>query len=148
MYHTEIQQETLDIGWFFTNDEAIGYVASGGGKLPVSVASSAEKNETLRKFFELLPINSDIEINPQLSEILLSPITDHYLECFRSMAEKGLFAFDKTALGRFSDPTYHLVAKPTNPLKLEKLPIEIKEIILQTRSDNSIEEYLNVSLIT
>jgi hypothetical protein len=31
---SEIEQQSLDIDCFFTNDEYIVFVASGGGKLP------------------------------------------------------------------------------------------------------------------
>jgi len=36
-----IEQQTLDIEWFFTADNVIGFVASGGGLLPKPVANKS-----------------------------------------------------------------------------------------------------------
>lgn len=38
------------------------------------------------------------------------------------MAERGLFAFDKTYLNNFNDTVYHLVASPKGPLNLDLIP--------------------------
>jgi hypothetical protein len=37
---TNADQESLDIDWFFTNNQDITFVASGGGQLPQSVLRS------------------------------------------------------------------------------------------------------------
>jgi len=43
MKYNEIDQQTLDIDWFFTDGCYISFMASGGGKLPESVACSKKK---------------------------------------------------------------------------------------------------------
>ncbi len=144
---TEIEQQTLDIDWFFIADQNIAFVASGGGKLPQSVAKSLEKNKMLASFFRSLPVISEIIISPDLNKVVMTPINDQYLADFVDMAKKGLFSFDKTVLNDFSESHYHLVAKPVNPLKFNQLPIEIKEAISESRYHENIEAILDVNSI-
>ena len=146
--YTDIQQETLDISWFFTDNEDLGFVASGGGKLPASVTQSANNNELIGFFFKSLPASSNIVINPNLNNIISSSADERYLAYFINMAEKGLFAFDKTVSNRFSNPQYHLVAGPVTPLKFADLPFKIKDIISQTKLNGEIGMELDISLIT
>lgn len=49
--YTEIEQQALDIDWFFTDGKYIGFVASGGGKLPETAANSSVNNEKLVSYF-------------------------------------------------------------------------------------------------
>jgi hypothetical protein len=142
----EIEQQTLDIDWFFTNGNHIGFVASGGGKLPRSVALSSENNGLLTDFFRNLPERSGVEIAPGLNKIISPPVDERYLSSFVEMAEKGLFSFDKTLPGRFSDTAYHLVASPLNPLRFDELPSEIVEILLETKIEGDIQSMLNTEL--
>ena len=145
--YSDIQQQTLDIDWFFTNGEDIAFVASGGGKLPSSVAKSSDNNELTGAFFRALPVSSKVVINPSLNNII-SPFADErYLADFINMAGKGLFTFDKTVLNNFSDPQYHLVAWPSTPLKFIDLPIEIRNIIFQTKLNGEIGMTLDIMLI-
>lgn len=146
--YTEIQQETLDIDWFFTNNEDIGFVASGGGKLPASVAKSADNNEFIRSYFASLSTSSNIVINPNLNNIISSVVDERYLADFINMAEKGLFTFDRSVFSSFSNSKYHLVAKPTIPLKFADLPSEIQTILLQTKLNGEIGMGLDITLIT
>lgn len=130
---TEIDQETLDIDWFFTNGSEIAFVASGGGKLPKSVSKSKENTEALAVYFRSLVQKSDVIINPDLNKVVpASDINERYLSDFVTMAKKGLFSFDKTILNDFSATNYHLVAKPKNPLTVDELPPEILEILTET----------------
>lgn len=145
---TEIQQQTLDIDWFFTNNEYVGFVASGGGKLPNSAAKSSDNNELIGAFFSPLPATSKVVINPNLNNIISAFADERYLADFVNMAGKGLFAFDKTVLNNFSDPQYHLVAWPSTPLKFIDLPIEIRNIIFQTKLNGEIRMTLDIMLIT
>lgn len=146
---TAIEQETSDIDWFFTNGEEIGFVASGGGKLPDSVSKkSIEEIVLLATYFRDLPQKSRVNIDPN-SKKLITPGTNKtdYLSHFMEMAEKGLFSFDKTVSNRFSDTDYHLVAKPLNPLKFDDLPSEIAKLLAETKINSVIEASLNISLI-
>ena len=144
---TEIEQETLDIDWFFTNNEDVAYVTSGGGRLPESVANSSTKNKLLVSFFTNLLITSRVIIDPNLNEMISPPANERYLACFIDMAEKGLFTFDKTILNNFSEPHYHLVAKPTNPIKIKDLPGEIRKLVSATYYPKNLESNIDISLI-
>ncbi|WP_183576621.1 hypothetical protein HDF18_21815 [Mucilaginibacter sp. X5P1] len=146
---TDIEQETSDIEWFFTNGKEIGFVTSSAGKLPISVANkSMEEIAFLTAYFSDLPYRSSLTINPDL-KALLSPctISREYLSDFTKMTERGLFSFDKTAFNNFSDPNYHLVAKPLNPLRFEDLPLEIAEVLFKTKVNGEIGTSLNICLI-
>jgi hypothetical protein len=143
---TEIDQQTLDIDWFFTSNEHIGFVASGGGLLPASVAKSKENNVILGSYFWDLPEMTDIIVNPSLSVIIGTRADERYLFDFVKMAKKGLFAFDKTKPGSLSDLHYHLVVKPAIPIKIDQIPFEISRILSETRCNCDIETAININL--
>jgi hypothetical protein len=127
---TPIEQETLDIDWFFTNGEFIAFAASAGGKLPDSVAKSKENLDSLSDYFDSLPYKSEVIINPDLKNIVKSKITEESVGHFDNMGRKGLFAFDKTKMNGFTDPNYHLVISPVVPLKIELYQILKQSLIL------------------
>lgn len=145
---TENEQQGLDIDWFFTNNEEVAFVASGGGRLPQSIAKSAENNKLLASFFRGLPITSAVEINPDLNKVITTIIDDRYLADFIYMAKKGLFSFDKTVLNSFLESRYHLVAKPVSPLKFSKLPSEIRDILIASKYDGNIDSIIDSQTIT
>jgi len=145
---TEIEQATSDIDWFFNKGNEIAFVASGGGKLPESVAKSKEDTGSLSLYFRSLPKRSDVLINPDLNKVMLEKdINEKYLADFIAMTEKGFFSYDKTILNNFSETNYHLVAKPVNPLKIGDLPFEILERLMTTKSMNEMGVNLDVNLI-
>jgi len=135
--YTEIEQETLDIDWFFTDGEHIGFVASGGGKLPEVIAGSSENNQKLISYFRSLRDISTTVINPNLDSLLYEVFgngaDERYLRDFLLMTRKGLYSFDKTYLNSFFDSNYHLVAIPSTPLTLEELPRDIFEILIKAK---------------
>ena len=145
---TIIEQQTLDIDWFFNNGKDVGFVASGGGKLPDSIAKSLEKDQFLASFFRSLPLRSEVTINPDLDKIIPTRINETYLSDFIEMAQKGLFSFDKTVLNNFSDLHYHLVAKPVNPLKFDHLPLEIKKALAESKFNGDIETMIDTSFVS
>ena len=141
---TEIEQQTLDIDWFFTDQINIAFAASGGGKLPSSF-TKIQKNEMLVLYFRSLPEISEVIINKDLINILPHKIDKEYLADFVFMSKKGLYSFDKTNVGNFSDTNYHLVCKPTNPLKLQDLSTEIKEILINISFNKSLNQTLGIN---
>ncbi|MEN2403168.1 hypothetical protein GKZ90_0025530 [Flavobacterium sp. MC2016-06] len=143
---TDIQQQTLDIDWFFINDNKIGFVASGGGKLPNSVTNLDEKIGVISSYFRNLPDKSKVIINNKLEEIKGSTITENYLSDFVYMAKRGLYVFDKSSLNNFSDLNYHLVVKPESPLELEKLPSDIFQMINKTIYTGNIEQIDSITI--
>ncbi|KGO88132.1 hypothetical protein Q765_03535 [Flavobacterium rivuli WB 3.3-2 = DSM 21788] len=129
---SEIKQETSDINWFFVSGNKIGFVASGAGKLPGSVAYLDEKLGLLWSYFKNIPETSEVLLNLELESIKTTVITNDYLEDFIFMAKRGLYTFDKTTANNFRDTNYHLVAKPANPLLADTLPVEIFTLISNT----------------
>ena len=143
---SESEQFTLDIDWFFASRNKIGFVASAGGRLPRSIARSEENIQLLSDYFRSLPEISNVQVNPLLEEILSHrKIDDSYLADFVYMAEKGLYAFDKTFLNNFQDDMYHLVAKPLISLAFNSLPIDIIDILRETMNDSDIETGFKIS---
>ncbi len=140
-------QETLDIDWFFTNTENIGFVASAGGKLPESVAQNWDESRWVVSFLKQLPDVSEVVINPRLSEAINGKVDDRYLFDFLTIAKKGIFAFDKTALSCFSDLNYHLVASPVSPLNFKVLPEELKKLLIKSRYEGAMPQMLNIGAI-
>lgn len=143
---TEIEQETSDIDWFFTDNNEIAFVASGAGKLPKSFAK-IDKHDLLVSYFRNLPEISDFSINDDLSNILHHEVDNEYLCDFVHMTKKGLYSFDKTVLNNFNEPNYHLVAKPHKSLKFIDLPNDIKEILSETVFDGNLNETLNINVL-
>lgn len=147
---TEIEQQTLDIDWFLTDGKYIGFMASAGGRLPDSVAKSAENHKKLIHYFRNLPVISDFTINPELNSVLIeiyrSKADERYLEDYISMAKKGLYSFDKSNFNHFLDGNYHLVASPVNPLTLEDLPVDISEILIETQFQDKINQMLKMDI--
>ncbi|WP_426477314.1 hypothetical protein ACP3T3_19040 [Chryseobacterium sp. CBSDS_008] len=152
--YTEIEQQTLDIDWFFTDGKYISFVASGAGKLPETVANSEVNNKKLVSYFKGLPKISDPIVNPLLDELLTrifgSGVDERYLRDFIYFTQRGLYSFDKTNLNDFIDNHYHLVATPIKPLEIIDLPPDILDILMQTKIEGDIHliSDLDVSKIT
>lgn len=136
---------------FFTDGKYIGFIASGGGKLPNSVAESKEEHHVLVNYFRSLPEISEVLVNSELDRLLIkivgSGVDERYLEDYVSMTKKGLYSYDKTGLNNSLDPHYHLVASPNEPLKLESLPKDILNILSKTRFLNHIENFLEINIL-
>lgn len=145
--YSEIEQQTLDIDWFVTDSENVGFVASAGGKLPETILELGDQNGMLSNYFRNLSEISEAVINPRLNEILQTPTDKAYLSDFVNMAKKGLYSFDKKVLNNFSDPHYHLVASPKKPLKLKDLPQDVLDILLKTQSLNSLETAQKINVL-
>ncbi|WP_445455987.1 hypothetical protein [Flavobacterium sp. HNIBRBA15423] len=147
---SEIEQQTLDIDWFFLTEKNIGFIASGGGKIPLSVSKMFSKNhDVLVSYFRNLPETSDFIINEQLIKMIDLNVNNQYVNDFAYMAKRGLYSFDKTILNNYSDTNYHLVAKPTNPLLINNLPLKIKQLLIKTFLDIDIKKIdkIDISII-
>lgn len=141
--YTETEQQTLDIDWFFTDGKYIGFIASGAGKLPETVANSKINNKKLVSYFKSLLKISDVMVNPLLDELLFnifgSGADERYVRDFTYYTQRGLYSFDKTNLNNFTDHRYHLVGSPINPLKIIDLPSDILDILMQTKFEDHID---------
>ncbi|MDV6169669.1 hypothetical protein R1T16_14625 [Flavobacterium sp. DG1-102-2] len=114
MAYSEIELSSLDLDIFFSDNRKLIHLASGGGTLPNNLISTDIYNEDVLELISKFNPEFEIEINPNLSEILNLDKTglENYLESFIDMAKKGLYTYDKSNLGNFNDTTFHLVAKP------------------------------------
>ncbi|MGF7074325.1 hypothetical protein [Mucilaginibacter sp. R-33] len=145
--YTDFDQQAFDIDWYLTNGKEVAFMISAGTCLPRSVAESARNNMVLQEYFEGLPYTTKFVINPDLENIINSEADEQYLSSFINMAMKGLYAFDKTNLGLFNDPNYHLVATPVTPLNVNLLPAEIANIIMKTRLNGPMGLKFDISIL-
>jgi len=138
MKYTEDIQMTIDIDWFAVDlDGVIVHFASGGGKIPNSVAFNQSDTKKITQYFRDLPVKaSDFKVSQTLDHIIKFPSREsqeRYLNDFIEMANRGLYSFDKTEPGNFSNKQYHLVVSPESTLKLDSLPEDIQAILKRTK---------------
>ncbi|MET3529000.1 hypothetical protein ABID31_000270 [Chryseobacterium flavum] len=144
---SEIEQQTMDLDWFLTDGEYIGFMTSCGGKLPDSVIESEQRRQILVDYFRNLPEISETLINPELDKILNKDSgSGGGLEDYFFLAKKGLYSFDKTVLNNFFDPHYHLVVFPKNPLRLKDLSQDILDIIVKTKYEGKLKDIQNIDI--
>lgn len=141
---SEIEQQYLDIDWFFSDENNLAFVASGGGKLPKSV-EECEDYGLLVSYFRNLPDTSDVKLNDNLHKILKSEPDERYLNDFIIMARKGFYTFDKTVLNDFIDTNYHLVAFPLTPLKFSDISEEIRYVLQKTIISKNLSQIVNIN---
>lgn len=114
MAYSIIEQATKDLDIYFKDKFKLIHIASAGGNLPNQLAENDLLNEdfasTITNFEELY----EFEVNPNLTGLLNLNDTglDLYLIDFVLMAKRGFYSYDKTILGDFSNPMFHLVARP------------------------------------
>ncbi|AMP98692.1 hypothetical protein AY601_1780 [Pedobacter cryoconitis] len=120
MAYSIIEQQTLDIDVFFKDRVKYIHVASAGGSLPKVISENDINNNAFSIFVESLPSLFEIEINPNLVDLIdLNPNdVDMYLADFVKMAKKGFYSYDKTQLGSFDNRFFHLVARPKGQNRL------------------------------
>lgn len=129
-----ISQSTIDYQWFAVDSVGnIGVFATGGTKLPASVAMDASSYEILAKYFLLIRGESD--------EGTILDRTGGTFQNWRGvsvdekMASFGLFSYDVRDVHQFDSPRYYLVAAPAKPAALTDFPVVIREIIQRTLFD-------------
>jgi hypothetical protein len=123
MAYNELEQITYDLDLFLRDKQKMIHIASGGGKIPERLANLDSEIEEFSSIFNDLEEFSEIEINPNLIEILnfdSEREIENYLADFLAKARKGFYTYDKTNIGNFDDMTFHLVAKPSNSLEFIK----------------------------
>jgi hypothetical protein len=99
------------------------HIATGGAKIPKDLINLTNNNLFIYNYFNQEEfLNSEIELNPKLEEIVYSLEREKnpefnfelYLESFTRYAERGFYSFDKTNINDPSDRNYHLVSYPKN----------------------------------
>jgi len=122
MAYTLIEQYSRDIDWYFIDrNDRLVHVASAGGRLPKSIEPMDEIINTVHAEILDLPAIGDYNLNPNIDQIIgfeSQELRTFYLSDFIEMAKRGLISIDKTILGNFEDPQYHLVAWPKDESSL------------------------------
>lgn len=123
MAYSLIEQSSQDLDIFFSDGEKLIHFASAGGRIPDRLLNSDNYNQIVTNAIAVNSPNFEIEINPNLSEILglNNQNLESYLTSFTEMAKKGFYSYDKTKIGEFDDQNFHLVAKPKSPLTTNTL---------------------------
>lgn len=153
MEFTEEQQRTLDIDWYAVDSAGeLAHFTSAGSKLPPSIAISEAENDLVCEYIGTLSSDSiAVVVSDQLEDIehfSSEEERSRYLNYFTSIAGRGIYSFDKSNVGKYSDGNYHLVAIPTTPLKIDQVPLEIRSIIERTRIAGEISEITRLSIET
>lgn len=148
---SDIEQEISDISWFAVDREFnISIMSSNGGRLPLSVAASAEDNYTLVEFFDSLGTSENafvINKNFQLPDTMQRSEQQRiFFQTFSLQSARGLYSFsrnEKDVNGIWSDTEYSLVTIPNNPIIFTSLPNYIQIIINKTRY-NGVFKHTNI----
>ncbi|MBD1394934.1 hypothetical protein [Mucilaginibacter glaciei] len=62
---SEIEQQSFDFDWFFTDGTNIEFAASGGGKLPLTISVSRLDFDIVSTYFNTRTRICDAVINPK-----------------------------------------------------------------------------------
>ncbi|SCC33748.1 hypothetical protein [Gilliamella intestini] len=119
---------TTDLDWFATfYDGNLAHFATGGTTtLPKKIVDSIKNYEEIYDYFFTLNSRCNIEIiENNLPEFINQIKREQYLANYIDIASKGLFSYDIN----YENNSYFLVAKPLNPLTIQELSNNIKEII-------------------
>ncbi|MBT2557293.1 hypothetical protein J7E24_05820 [Hymenobacter sp. ISL-91] len=124
-------QIDADIDWFATDANGhVLHVASGGGRLPESVAASQEALLALHQHFLLRPETGAAQLAEGTNAAEASGAARY--------ARRGLFSFAKTNLHAPADTQYQLVARPAVPLTVAELPPELAQLLHRTQLPGSV----------
>lgn len=123
MAYSIIEQATKDLDIFFKDKFKLIHIASAGGNIPNQLADNDYLNEDFASTITILEESYEFEVNPNLTELLNLNDTglDLYLIDFVFMAKRGFYSYDKTNLGDFSNPMFHLAARPIMPDNTEAI---------------------------
>jgi len=126
MAYTINEQHSRDIDWYFIDcSNSPIHVASAGGRLPNVISENDIINNQIHSAIMDFDGGMEFEINPNINNILLSNLTGkvsmtYYLKDFVNMARRGIISIDKTYLGNYDDPFYHIVAWPKKRIFIDK----------------------------
>ena len=130
------EEFTRDWDWYAVDQDGyVGHFTSAGMRtLPKSVKKSREATELVAKyFFEQAPPRGDWSLRAAAERDCggwEKQGRERYIKDFALMATKGLFSFDTDLIQ--GDGRYYLVAIPARPLRVDDLPVDIKEILSHT----------------
>jgi hypothetical protein len=143
------EEFTRDWDWYAVDQDGyVGHFTSAGMRtLPKSVKSDREATQLVAKyFFEQAPVRGDWSLRAGVEKDCggwEKQGFDRYVRDFALMATKGLFSFNTELI--HGEGRYYLVAIPARRLRVDDLPINIKEILLHTIASLRLENcaYIN-----
>lgn len=131
------EEFTTDWDWFAVDAEGrIGHFTTAGMRsLPRTVKQDKEATLALIDYFGKAPKSIPYVVRPEAKRDADGWPNDAarswYLRDFIQMASAGLFSYDTYTDGR-SD--YFLVAFPISPLRVDQLPLEIRDLVIRVKS--------------
>jgi len=132
------EELTRDWDWYAVDQDGyVGHFTSAGmRRLPKSVKSNREWAELVAKyFFEEAPVRGGWSLRAGAEQDCggwEKQGRERYVRDFALMATKGLFSFDTDLI--HGEGRYYLVAIPERPLRVDDLPLNIKEMLSHTTS--------------
>lgn len=145
MAYSLIEQETLDINWYFIDRfKHICVAISAGGFLPQIINENEEKNDQFHKIINLLPERFESIRNKAMIKRIQGIESDEEIETYFSnfeiLARKGLFVFDRHQINDSNDPNYFLVAYPKYDTKIDEFPLKKDDLLLIPRIKQTISK--------
>lgn len=136
MPYSKFELASTDLDLYFKDSQKNIHIASGGGDVPQQISVLDQEIEVFSRIVQDLEFNWEVEINPNLNELLGLNRNglELYLNDFVLNAKKGFYSYDKTILSSFEDGTFHLVAKPIRNGRIEPAFLNIPKIELITLS--------------
>lgn len=119
--------EHMDMEWYGVDKKGnIAVFCSGGtGNLPEFVCENQGRADALIDYFEML--------EKMTSSVLMFPQSKGAEQCARNFSDKGLYYFDANKGTQSEICTFHEYytkqSYPQSPLKYERLPEKIREIL-------------------
>jgi hypothetical protein len=151
------EQAISDFDWFaIDQDDNIAHFASAGGRLPRSVAISAEDNTFVTTYFQsLTAADNAFVINPAFrlpNDIKTPEQRARFFRTYVFYAACGLYSFDRTEVyvrGASTNFDYELIASPRDQRKFADLPEYIQKILVRTKYTGyfTTDRTLNLSAI-
>lgn len=127
MRYTEIDLQCEDIMWFgIDNNGCIFMCTTGGcGNVPEFICKSKENVGILEDFF----LN---ELQKSTESVCFTKEKDILFSDALALSEKGVFCFD-ALIDEKKDGIYSKITVPHKPLRIEDLPINIQEILIENQ---------------
>ena len=132
------EDQLMDLDWFALDESgAIGHFTTAGiWPMPRSVAASKEDLERVQDFFWQKPPFTRVSVEAKVfSYADVNPADETarewFVHDFVQMAARGLYSYN-CFLKEQPPAAYYRVAVPNEPLRVDSLPLEIRDILRRT----------------
>ena len=141
MIYDLIDQQVLDIIWHALDREGrVLQFASGGGRIPNSVAKDVEGIRQVFSYVQQLPHfdNNEVMVNMKFVDrynFAREDSKNEYIARLNSFSKNGIVVFDKMMPPWEENASYCKEATPQKILTVDMTPDEIQEILSRTVLD-------------